>query len=113
MTEFLSSITASSPGLWPTKAFAAGFTLQIMNPKAIVFWLAIAAVGAVTGAGPAIVAQFVAGAFLISFGCHAAWAVLLSSDPVRTGYQSVRRWVDGAWACFFSFASFGLATSRA
>ena len=103
---------AQVPILRPAKAFVAGFLLQVMNPKAIVFWLAIAAVGATAGRGLGIVALFILGAFLISFCCHAAWALLLSSDPVRTGYQSVRSWIDGALGCFFVFASVKLATSR-
>ena len=103
---------ARVPVLRPAKAFVAGFLMQVMNPKAIAFWLAIAAIGATAGGGLGIIALFVVGAFLISFGCHAAWALLLSSDSVRTGYQSFRHWIDGALGCFFVFASFKLATSR-
>ena len=93
-------------------AFGAGFLLQIMNPKAIAFWLAIAAVGATQGGGPLIVALFVAGAFLISFGCHGAWALLLSSNPIRAGYAAIRRWVDATLGAFFIFAGIKLAISR-
>ena len=92
--------------------FIAGFLLQVMNPKAIVFWLAIAAVGAAKGGGPLVVALFVLGAFVISFLCHGAWAVLLSSGPVRAAYQGARRWIDAALGAFFVFAAFKLATSR-
>ncbi|MEO0830035.1 MAG: LysE family translocator, partial [Pseudomonadota bacterium] len=92
--------------------FVSGFLMQVMNPKAIVFWLAIAAVGATEGAGPLVVALFVLGAFLISFFCHGAWAVLLSSRPIRAAYERARRWIDAALGAFFVFAAFKLATSR-
>ena len=92
--------------------FISGFLLQVTNPKAIVFWLAIASVGATTGGGPVIVGLFVIGAFLISFFCHGAWAVLLSAQPIRTAYQSARRWIEGTLGLFFSFAAYKLATTR-
>ncbi len=92
--------------------FLAGFLLQVTNPKAIVFWLAIASVGATVGGGPVIATLFVIGAFLISFFCHGAWAILLSSRPVRAAYQSARRWVDATLGAFFVFAAFKLSMSR-
>ena len=94
------------------KAFVAGCLLQVMNPKAIVFWLAIAAVGATEGGGPFIILAFMVGAFVVSFACHGAWALFLSSNPIRAGYAAIRRWVDGALGAFFIFAGIKLALSR-
>ncbi|KMK66264.1 LysE family translocator [Puniceibacterium sp. IMCC21224] len=94
------------------KHFAAGFLLQVTNPKAIVFWLAIASVGATKGGGAPVITAFVVGAFCISFLCHAAWAVLLSARPVRAAYQRGRRWVEAALGGFFTFAAWRLATSE-
>ena len=96
----------------PWKWFTAGYLLQVTNPKAIAFWLAIAAVGATQGGGPAIIAAFVLGAFLISFFCHGAWAVILSSRPVRHAYQASRRWIDATLGVFFVFAAWKMATQR-
>lgn len=92
--------------------FAAGFLLQVTNPKAIVFWLAIASVGATGGGGPLVVGLFVAGAFVISFACHGAWALLLSSRPVRAAYARARRWVEASLGALFTFFAFRLATER-
>ena len=92
--------------------FARGFTLQVTNPKAIAFWLAIAAIGATEGGGPAVAALFVLGAFLISFLCHGAWAVALSAAPVRAAYAARRRWIEAALGTFFVFAAWKLATSE-
>lgn len=93
-------------------AFVAGFLLQVTNPKAIVFWLAIAAVGATQGGGAGVIALFIAGAFLISFGCHGAWALILSSSPARRVYASGRRWVEAGLGALFATFAIRLATER-
>ena len=94
------------------RAFAVGYALQVTNPKAIAFWLAIAALGATQGAPLWIVAVFVAGLWLVSFGCHAAWAVALSAAPVRAAYGRARAWIEGALGAFFLFAAAKLLTAR-
>ncbi|MGZ9811986.1 LysE family translocator [Pseudoroseicyclus sp. H15] len=92
--------------------FLTGFGLQVSNPKAIVFWLAIAAVGATAGAGPLTIGAFVAGAFLISFVIHGAWALALSSTPVRVVYARARRRIEAALGAFFAFAAIKMALAR-
>ena len=92
--------------------FLMGFLLQITNPKAIIFWLAIAAVGATQGGGSGVIAAFVIGAWCISFACHGAWAVLLSSRPFRAAYARARRWIEAALGGFFAVMAFRLATER-
>lgn len=90
----------------------AGFLLQISNPKAIMFWLAIASVGGVGDAPLGVVLLFVAGAFANSFLGHGAYALLLSAGPVRRGYDRARRWIEGALGCFFLFAGARLALAK-
>ncbi len=92
--------------------FTLGFLLQVTNPKAIAFWLAIATIGATEGGGPVIVALFVAGAWTLSFLSHGGWAVLLSSGPVRRGYAAIRHWVEAALGTFFGFAAYKIATTE-
>lgn len=99
------------PRHW-TRHFAAGFVLQVSNPKAIVFWIAIAAVGATQGGGAGVIAAFVAGAFVISFACHGAWALLLSSRPIRAAYARARRWVEATLGTLFAFFAIRLAAER-
>ena len=96
----------------PLKHFIAGYLLQVTNPKTITFWLAIASVGAVKGAGIGIVFLFIVGAFLISFICHGAWAVALSAEPVREAYTAGRKWIEALLGCFFVFAAYKLATTE-
>lgn len=94
------------------KHFITGYLLQVTNPKAISFWIAIASIGAVKGAPISIVAAFIAGAFLISFGCHGAWALALSFSPVRRGYAVSRRWIDATLGCLFTFFAYKLVTAE-
>lgn len=104
---------AAAPGTGGlARSFATGLGMQLTNPKAIVFWLAIAAVGATQGAGAGVVALFVAGAFAISLGGHAAYAVFLSSRPFRLAYDRARRWIEAGIGVFLAWFAFRLATER-
>ncbi len=96
----------------PLRHFMTGYLLQVTNPKAIAFWLAIASIGATEGGGPAIIALFIAGACTISFVCHGAWAMAMSASPVRAAYGKARRWIEAALGLFFTFAAYKLATSE-
>ena len=105
------TVTKVAPrALW--RHFLTGYLVQITNPKSIAFWLAIAAIGATTGGGAGVIVAFVLGAFVISFSCHGAWAVVLSSSPVRRAYQGARRWVEATLGMLFAFFAFRLATER-
>lgn len=103
---------AQMPPLSAARAFLSGYLLQITNPKAIVFWLAIASVGATTGAPLSIKAAFLAGAFAISLAGHGMYAIALSSAPVRRGYQSARRSVEATLGILFTFFAVKLAITR-
>jgi len=96
----------------PLKTALIGFLIQLSNPKAILFWLAVAAAGGVGNAPPPIVLIFIAGAFFNSWAGHAGYALLLSSDPFRRGYLAGRRWVEGALGCLFAGFALRLATER-
>ena len=94
------------------RLFSVGFLLQVTNPKAVAFWLAIAAVGATEGGGASVVGLFVLGAFLISFACHGAWALLLSSTPFRVAYGRARRGIEAALGVLFMGFALRMATER-
>ncbi|MEO0619042.1 MAG: LysE family translocator [Pseudomonadota bacterium] len=91
--------------------FLSGYLIQVSNPKAIAFWVAIASVGATHGGDAFVITAFVAGAFAISMICHGAWAVALSSAPARRAYARGRRWIELGLGGFLTVAAFRLATS--
>lgn len=94
------------------KHLTSGYLLQVTNPKAIAFWLAISAVGAVEGAPAGVIGLFLLGGFLISFVCHGAWAVALSVASVREVYVAGRRGIEAVLGGFFVFAAFKIAVSE-
>lgn len=106
----LRSMVSTQPRI--SKQFLAGYLLQITNPKAITFWIAIASVGAVDGATYPIVIAYILGAFLISFSCHGAWALALSLNAVRGAYLASRRWIEASLGCLFTFFAYRLATGE-
>ncbi len=110
---------AASPPALPTagsgpakSGILHGFLMQLINPKAVIFWLAVAAMAELNSAPVPMILLFLIGAFAVSFGGHAAWALALSSTPFRALYARGRRWVEGALGAFFTFAAFKLATAR-
>ena len=94
-------------------AFAlTGFIMQVSNPKAIFFWLAVAASGGVGNAPWQVVVLFVAGCFVLSVGGHGLYALLLSSSPVRATYAKARRWIEAGLGTLFAYFAFRIASER-
>lgn len=96
----------------PGRAFATGLAMQLTNPKAIVFWLAISAVGATQNAPAGVIVLFVAGAFAISLSGHALYAVFLSSRPFRLAYDRARRWIEAGIGAVLAGFAFRMATEK-
>lgn len=109
MKHPLGQINATSRSAWRTGL--TGFFLQLSNPKAIFFWLAVASVGGIGNAPASATVLFIAGAFVISFVGHGGYALLLSSGPLRRAYERFRGWVEATLGCFFLYAGLKLATS--
>ncbi|MBF9034559.1 LysE family transporter [Rhodobacterales bacterium HKCCE2091] len=89
-----------------------GYTMQMSNPKAILYWIAATAVAGLETAPWPVIALFLVGGMVNSFTGHGLWAVALSSRPFLAAYAGARRWIEGALGAFFTFAAFKLATSR-
>ncbi len=92
--------------------FLQGALMQVSNPKAILFWLAIAAVGGLATAPWEVKALFVGAAMVQSFLGHAAYGWLLGGAALRARYEAARRWIERGLAGLFGLAALSLAFGR-
>lgn len=104
--------TAAASAVAPGRSALAGYMMQMSNPKAIIYWIAAAAIAGLEAAPWPVIALFLAGGFVNSFTGHGLWAIALSSKPFLALYRAGRRWVEGALGVFFAVTAFKLATSR-
>ncbi|SEG57042.1 hypothetical protein [Bosea lathyri] len=86
--------------------------MHLTNPKAILSWTAIIALGLRPDAPVAIVYAIIIGCLLISLLINQGYAILFSSAPMIAGYRRIRRRAEACLAAFFAFASFKLLTSQ-
>ena len=109
------SVTASSRIVEPqnlTRIFVRGYLMHLTNPKAILGWIAIIALGIRPDAPGATIMVILFGCLSISLFFNCGYALLFSTEPMARGYRRIRRWAEGCLAGFFVFASFKLITSK-
>ena len=94
------------------RLYLRGYLMHITNPKAILSWTAIIALGVRPETPLSVVLAILAGCFLISLSCNIGYALLFSTATMVNGYRRIRRWAEAFLAVFFAFASFKLLTSR-
>jgi threonine/homoserine/homoserine lactone efflux protein len=86
--------------------------MHLTNPKAILSWTAIIALGLRPDAPALLAYAIVIGCGLISLLINQGYAMLFSSAPMIAGYRRVRRRTEAVLAAFFAFASFKLLTAQ-
>ncbi|MEM6355427.1 MAG: LysE family translocator [Pseudomonadota bacterium] len=98
-------------------AWVKGSLLHLANPKAVIFWGSIFAIGVVPGtpaaAMPVAIAWIVAVSLGVNLVVNTMWAIAFSNGRAMAGYARARRWIEGAFALFFAGAAFKLVTTRA
>lgn len=94
------------------RLFLTGLILQVTNIKAMIFWLAAVSVGPAQVAPLWVLLLFALGGTVISAIGHGAYAILLSSRPVRLAYNHARRWIEGALGVFLGYMAFRIAMER-
>ena len=93
-------------------AWAKGMLIHLGNPKAVVFWGSILAIGTKPGAGSGAVLGILAICLAINVAITTSYALLFSSAAITRGYLRLRRWLEGMFACVFGGASVYLLTAR-
>jgi threonine efflux protein len=95
-----------------TRAFVRGYLMHLTNPKAILGWIAIMALGLRPDAPNVIILAILLGCLSISLFFNCGYAVLFSTEPMALGYRKIRRWADGCVAGLYVLAGFKLLTSK-
>ena len=96
----------------PGSGYRTTLLVSLSSPKALAFWLAIAAMGGIVGAPWPVIAVFVAGCAAMSATVHAGYALLLSSPPMRALYARARRGIEGLLGALFAAFALRLALDR-
>jgi threonine efflux protein len=92
------------------KSYLRGVLIHLTNPKALLTWMAILAIGIKADMPAAVVAAMVAGCFTVSVLVNSSYALLFSTDAMVRGYRRARRPAQAALAIFFVAAAVKLAT---
>lgn len=103
---------ASTGKLNLRRIYLRGYLMHITNPKAILGWTAIIALGLKPDMPPAVVLALLAGCGMISLTLNCSYALAFSSQPMVRGYRRARRYIEGVLAGVFTFAGFKLLTSN-
>ncbi|MEM8813285.1 MAG: LysE family translocator [Pseudomonadota bacterium] len=93
-------------------AWTKGALIHLTNPKAVIFWGSIFAIGLQPGAHAGSIAWIVGTCVVINFILVTFYALLFSSGPMTGAYLKARRWFEAAFAAFFGGAAYYLLTSR-
>ena len=94
------------------KLFRSGLLIHLANPKAIMTWLALLALGLGPGASPQSVVIVLSGCFVLSVSIFFGYALIFSTKPMVLLYRRAKRVIEGVLAVFFTFAGFRLLLSR-
>ena len=107
--EMPSSARAAISG---RRTFLRGYLMHLTNPKAILSWTAIIALGLKPDTPPVVLYAIILGCLTISLAINQFYAFLFSTASMIAGYRRIRRKAEACLAVFFSFASFKLLTSQ-
>jgi threonine/homoserine/homoserine lactone efflux protein len=94
------------------KAYARGLALHLTNPKAILFFGSLYAIGIPPGAPLSSLVVVIAAIGLQSLILFHAYALLFSSAPMVAGYAKLRRWFEALFAVAFGLAGLKILTAR-
>lgn len=89
-----------------------GLLLHLMNPKAVLGWIATMTLGLGPEATTVIVVIILAGCAVLSVTIFGGYALLFSTAPMVRVYRRARRWIEGTLAVVYGAAGMKLLLSR-
>lgn len=118
---YKSARSAMTPGDLPARrlstptlrsAYGKGLALHLTNPKAILFFGSLFAVGVPPGSPPEALIMVILAVGLQSALVFHGYALLFSSPPMMAGYMKLRRWFEAVFAVAFGAAGVKILTTR-
>ena len=100
------------PTLADSRILIRGLVLNLSNPKAVLAWISVLALGVRSFDDPSRLAITTALCAVLGLVIYLAYAVLFSQAPVRSGYRKARRGIDGLAAAFFGYSGLKLIFTR-
>jgi threonine/homoserine/homoserine lactone efflux protein len=94
------------------RSWSRGLALHITNPKAILFFGSLYAIGVPATARPLDLVTIIALVGLQSACIFHGYALLFSNPAVARGYFRLRRWFEGVFAIAFGLAGLKILTAR-
>lgn len=94
------------------RAYAGGLALHLTNPKPILFFGSLYAIGVPPQTSPHTLLIIIAAMAMQSTLVFAGYALLFSSAPAVRAYLRLRRWFEGLFALAFGYAGFKILTAR-
>ncbi|AUW47229.1 LysE family translocator [Rhizobium leguminosarum] len=89
-----------------------GLLMHLTNPKSILAWIALVALGLGPGASSYTVAAILFGCAVLSVTIFCGYAIVFSTAPMVRFYSRARCWIEGTLAIFFGVAGIRLLLSR-
>ena len=104
--------TAAMAGATLGKTYMKGLLLHLTNPKAILFFVALYAIGIPAGTPAEALAGVIAAVGLQSFLIFHGYALVFSNGAIARVYARLRRWFDATFACVFGYAGIKVLAAR-
>jgi len=93
-------------------AYAKGLALHLTNPKAVLFFGSLYAIGIPQGAPPNSLILVITALGLLAALIFHGYALLFSSAPIAAAYVRLRRWFEAVFAIAFGAAAIKILTAR-
>ncbi|HMQ92342.1 LysE family translocator [Amaricoccus sp.] len=100
------------PTIADSRILIRGLVLNLSNPKAVLAWISVLALGVGSSDDPSRLAITTSLCGVLGLVIYLAYAVLFSQAPVRSGYRKARRGIDGVAAAFFGYSGLKLVFTR-
>lgn len=105
-------VVASGAVVSARRAYGKGLALHLTNPKAILFFGSLYAVGIPQTATPRDVLTVLLSVAAVSTVVFHGYALLFSTPAMTAAYARMRRGFDAVCAVFFALAAFKIFTAR-